>query len=163
MTTFKKILCVCILFLGCQNNFTKNKVTLIIGEARIDLAYIPGGHFIMGSDDPMAMQDERPIHKVFIDEFWMTQTPITNKQFSSFVTATKYVTTAEKDINLQLKHKKSNLDNKDKNILPGGSLVFKGGTLLANDPHAYDWWAWGSGINWKTELFKEELNYLWEK
>ena len=72
MTTLKKILCVCILFLGCQNNFIKNKVTLTIGEARIDLAYIPGGHFIMGSDDPMAMQDERPIHKVFIDEFWMT-------------------------------------------------------------------------------------------
>ena len=47
---------------------------------QIDLAYIPGGHFIMGSDDPMAMQDEGPIHKVYIDEFWMTQTPITNKQ-----------------------------------------------------------------------------------
>ena len=81
MTTLKKILCVSILFLGCQNNFTKNKVTLIMGEARIDLAYIPGGYFIMGSDDPMAMQDERPIHKVYIDEFWMTQTPITNKQY----------------------------------------------------------------------------------
>ena len=157
MTTLKKILCFSILFLGCQNNITKNKVTIIIGEARIDLVYIPGGYFIMGSDDPMAMQDERPIHKVYIDEFWMTQTPITNKQFSSFVNATKYVTTAEKDIKFQPKHKKSNQDNnKDKIVLPGGSLIFKGGMLLAKDPYAYDWWAWGSGINWKTELSNKD-------
>ena len=40
--------------------------------------------------------------------------------------------------------------------LSSGSLVFKGGTLLANDPHAYDWWAWGSGINWKTELSNKD-------
>tara|TARA_Y100001934_G_scaffold95439_1_gene117805 strand:+ start:4896 stop:5933 length:1038 start_codon:yes stop_codon:yes gene_type:complete len=157
MSALKKILCVSILFLGCQNNITKNKVTLIIGEARIDLVHIPGGHFIMGSDDPMAMQDERPIHKVYIDEFWMTQTPITNKQFSSFVNSTKYVTTAEKDIKLQLWDNKSNPDNnKDENVLPGGSLVFKGGTSLAKDPYAYDWWAWGSGINWKTELLNKD-------
>ena len=111
----------------------------------------------MGSDDPIAMQDERPMHKVYIDEFWMTQTPITNKQFSSFVNATKYVTTAEKDIKFQPKHKKSNQDNnKDKNVLPGGSLVFKGGMLLAKDPYAYDWWAWGSGINWKTEFSNKD-------
>src|SRR5260221_5875656 len=60
------------------------------------MIWIPGGEFIMGSDNPKdAKKDEMPPHKVKVDGFWMDITPVTNRQFKEFVDATGYITTAE--------------------------------------------------------------------
>src|SRR4051794_17231262 len=64
------------------------------------MVWIPGGEFSMGSEDPResfcggpdAMQDARPIHRVYVDAFWMDQTEVTNEQFAKFVKASGYVT-----------------------------------------------------------------------
>lgn len=66
------------------------------------MVWIPGGEFSMGAADPQgadrneigmhATEDSRPIHRVFVDGFWMDTTEVTNEQFERFVRATGYVT-----------------------------------------------------------------------
>src|SRR5215510_5536558 len=66
------------------------------------MVWIPGGEFSMGSDDPRgsicggpdSMGDARPIHRVYVDGFWMDATEVTNEEFQKFVKATGYVTIA---------------------------------------------------------------------
>ena len=43
-----------------------------------------------------ATEDSRPIHRVYVDGFWMDATDVTNDDFAAFVTATGYVTVAER-------------------------------------------------------------------
>ena len=43
-----------------------------------------------------ATTDSRPIHRVYVDGFWMDATEVTNEQFAQFVKATGYVTVAER-------------------------------------------------------------------
>ena len=38
-----------------------------------------------------ATKDSRPIHRVYMDGFWMDETDITNDDFAAFVKATGYV------------------------------------------------------------------------
>lgn len=57
------------------------------------MVWIPGGTFWMGSDK---FDDAGPIHKVYVDGFWMDRTETTNAQFAKFVEATGYVTVAER-------------------------------------------------------------------
>ncbi|HXG56638.1 MAG TPA: formylglycine-generating enzyme family protein [Vicinamibacterales bacterium] len=48
-----------------------------------DLALIPSGEFVMGSDD--GEDDERAAHRVQVDEFLMSVRPITNVDYALFV------------------------------------------------------------------------------
>ncbi len=76
--------------------------TWIRPEDEMVMVYVPGGTFQMGSDpalDSFAEIDEQPQHEVTLDSFWIDQTEITNAQFSIFVEATNYMTTAEIDGN----------------------------------------------------------------
>ena len=59
------------------------------------MVWIPGGTFWMGADDA-SMQDAGPVHEVTLDGFWLDRTEVTNRQFARFVTATGYVTVAER-------------------------------------------------------------------
>ena len=50
------------------------------------LVLIPGGNFLMGSD---AGQDcERPIHRVWIDAFYLAATQVTNAEYERYLRAT---------------------------------------------------------------------------
>ena len=40
--------------------------------------------------------DARPIHRVYVDGFFMDKTDVTNAQFAEFVKSTGYVTVAER-------------------------------------------------------------------
>jgi hypothetical protein len=63
-----------------------------------DWVTIPAGEFLMGSDkgkDKQAYDDETPQHKLVLPEFRIARTPVTVAQFSAFVEATGYKTTAE--------------------------------------------------------------------
>src|SRR6476646_2438497 len=74
------------------------------GKAPEGMAWIPGGEFSMGAAVggegshamPMASNDSEPVHRVYVDGFWMDATPVTNAQFEKFVRATNYVTIAER-------------------------------------------------------------------
>jgi serine/threonine-protein kinase len=47
------------------------------------LVYIPAGTFLMGSED--GENDERPVHSVTLDAFWMDQTEVTNGMYAQCV------------------------------------------------------------------------------
>lgn len=69
------------------------------------MVWVPGGEFSMGGVNPVGMKDgghehmndARPVHRVYVDGFYMDATEVTNAQFAKFVKATHYVTVAEKN------------------------------------------------------------------
>jgi iron(II)-dependent oxidoreductase len=57
------------------------------------LVRVPAGEFLMGSDpvkDLEARDDEVPQHRVYLPEFYISQTPVTNAQYAVFVRAANY-------------------------------------------------------------------------
>ena len=50
------------------------------------MAWIPGGTFAMGSED--FYPEERPVHRVAVDGFWMDEHPVTAAEFRRFVRET---------------------------------------------------------------------------
>jgi formylglycine-generating enzyme required for sulfatase activity len=63
------------------------------GPAPEGMVWIPGGTYWMGSEK---FGDAKPVHKVYVDGFWMDKTEVTNAQFAKFVQATGYVTVVER-------------------------------------------------------------------
>ena len=110
-------------------------------QAPPGMVWIPGGSFQMGSEN--FYPEERPVHEVTVDGFWMDQYIVTNEQFARFVDATGYVTIAERP-----------LDPADypgappENLVPG-ALIFQK-TRGPVDLHNYaNWWAWTPGTSWR--------------
>ena len=74
------------------------------GPAPEGMVWIPGGEFSMGSDVaseslcgmPGVTRDAVPVHRVYVDGFWMDKTDVTNEKFQEFANATGYVTIAER-------------------------------------------------------------------
>ena len=60
------------------------------------MVWIPGGRFDMGSESPLAGPEERPVHAVEVDGFFIDVHTVTNARFREFVDATGYVTVAER-------------------------------------------------------------------
>ena len=105
------------------------------------MAWIPGGTFLMGSND--FYPEERPAHSVTVDGFWMDEHPVTNAEFRRFAKATSYITVAERSPN------PSDYPDADPALLVPGSLVFRRppGRVGLHDYHA--WWAYVPGACWK--------------
>jgi serine/threonine-protein kinase len=49
---------------------------------------VPAGQFLMGCPEEIGYYDERPQHNVYLDDYWMGKTPVTNLQFQTFIKAT---------------------------------------------------------------------------
>jgi formylglycine-generating enzyme required for sulfatase activity len=106
-----------------------------------DMVWIPGGKFTMGSND--GQTDEKPLHDVKVDGFWMDKTEVTNEQFARFVEETKYVTVAERPI--------------DPKQFPGvPSAQLKPGSITFTPPPRVEtlddhmqWWSYTPGANWR--------------
>jgi formylglycine-generating enzyme len=116
------------------------------------MVWIPGGEFIMGSDNADAYPHERPAHKVTVDGFYMDVTEVTNKQYKIFVDATGYQTVAERkpeweELKLQLPE---GTPKPHDSLLVAGSLVFDppNETVIMNDNA--NWWKWKVGANWRS-------------
>lgn len=111
------------------------------GPAPEGMVWIPGGTFRMGSEE--GLPDERPVHEVTVDGFWMDQTEITNSQFAKFVAETGYVTIAEQ------KPKAEDFPGVPEDKLVAGSVVFTPppGPIPLND--FFQWWSYVPGANWR--------------
>ena len=48
-----------------------------------ELALIPAGEYLMGSED--AEEDERPVHRVHVDDFLLAVQPVTHSDYARFV------------------------------------------------------------------------------
>ena len=115
------------------------------------MIYVPGGEFSMGSLDPtemvcggdQPMDDARPLHRVYLDAFFMDATEVTNEEFDRFASATGYVTVAER------KPTREEFPDAPEENLVAGSVVFSpppGPVPL--DDH-YQWWSYVPGANWR--------------
>ena len=62
------------------------------------MAHIPGGTFLMGTDDDVgfAADGEGPVRQVEVSPFFIDQTAVTNAEFGRFVRQTRYRTEAER-------------------------------------------------------------------
>ena len=122
------------------------------GPAPEGMVWIPGGEFSMGSDgkcdgkfscSPATVADALPIHRVYVDGFWMDATDVTNAEFEKFVKATGYVTIAERTPT------KEEFPTAPPESLVAGSIVFTptSGPVPLNNH--YRWWRYQHGANWR--------------
>lgn len=63
-----------------------------IGKDGAPMVLIPAGEFQMGSND--GYDDEKPVHKVYLDAFYMDVYEVTNAQYKKFMDATGHKTPA---------------------------------------------------------------------
>ncbi|MEO0529306.1 MAG: formylglycine-generating enzyme family protein [Planctomycetota bacterium] len=121
------------------------------GEAPAGMVWIDGGEFSMGSDHPLSRPDERPIHRVRVDGFWIDQTEVTNAEFREFVEATGYVTVAEKAPTVEeiMEQLPPGTPPPKQEDLVAASLVFTPTEqpVPLNNPAA--WWRWVPGTDWR--------------
>ena len=103
------------------------------------LIKIPAGEFVMGCES-CELSDATPTHLVKLDSFLIQETPVTHKEFRSFIKATGYKTTAEKDLDSK------NFPNVPKEALKAGSASFDGEN--ANPRSELSWWKFEHGIHW---------------
>jgi eukaryotic-like serine/threonine-protein kinase len=60
---------------------------VIHDKTEIELVWIPGGKYRMGSPEGQGEQRERPQHEVTVSEFLLGKSPVTNEQFARFLQA----------------------------------------------------------------------------
>jgi formylglycine-generating enzyme required for sulfatase activity len=56
-------------------------------KAPPDMAWIPGGTFLMGTNEKESFPNERPAHLVQVQAFWMDVLDVTNTEFATFIEA----------------------------------------------------------------------------
>jgi sulfatase modifying factor 1 len=121
------------------------------GPAPEGMVWVPGGEFSMGCADPSLctdggsdpMNDSRPIHRVYVDGFWMDTTDVTNEQFAKFVAATGYVTIAEQT------PKADDIPHARPELLVAGSTVFTPTSQPVPLDSVYRWFRYEPGANWR--------------
>ena len=115
------------------------------------MVWIPGGEFSMGaadspSDGEVGMQatkDSRPVHRVYVDGFFMDATDVTNAEFARFVKATSYVTVAER------KPRQEDYPTAPPENLVAGSVVFSPPDHAVPLNDHFQWWSYVKGANWR--------------
>ena len=116
------------------------------------MVWIPGGEFSMGSEgkcdgksccSPATVADALPIHRVYVDGFWMDATDVTNAEFEKFVQATGYVTIAERAPT------KEEFPTAPPENLVAGSVVFTPTSGPVSLDDHYQWWSYVKGANWR--------------
>jgi len=107
---------------------------------RAGLAWIPAGTFAMGSAD--FYPEERPVHRVELDGFWMDEHPVTVAQYRRFVHATGYTTVAQRPLD------PAAYPGADPALLVPGSLVFQAASGPVDTRDFRNWWAYVPGACW---------------
>jgi sulfatase modifying factor 1 len=122
-----------------------------LSKAPRDMVLIPTGDFVMGTDDPNSMPNERPSHRVQVGAFWMDEHDVTNAEFSAFVQATGYITTAERPVDWEQMKKQvpAGTPKPPDEMLKPGSLVFTPPDHPVDLRDMSNWWTWTSGASWK--------------
>ena len=121
------------------------------GPAPAGMMWVPGGEFSMGAMDtgglgplpPDTMADTRPVHRVYVDGFWMDETEVTNARFAAFVAATGYVTVAERTPSAE------EFPGAPPEALVAGSAVFTPPPARAGLTSHLQWWRYQPGADWR--------------
>src|SRR5262245_7429785 len=121
------------------------------GPAPQGMVWIPGGEFSMGSDVagealcglPGVTRDSQPVHRVYVDGFWMDRTEVTNQQFDAFVSATGYVTIAER-----APTREEFPTAPPENLVAGSTVFTPTPGPVPLDDH-FQWWRYQVGASWR--------------
>lgn len=105
------------------------------------MVWIAGGTFAMGSDD--FYPEERPVHRVSVDGFWMDTCAVTNAEFGRFVEETGHVTLAECPLD------PADYPGALAELLVPGSVVFQKPARPVDLDEYGNWWAYVPGANWR--------------
>ena len=103
--------------------------------------WIDGGVFAMG--DERFYPEERPVHRVSVDGFWIDEHPVTNAAFARFVAETGHVTFAELPPDPAL------YPGADPSLLVPGSIVFRQPSRRVSLGDWRRWWEWAPGASWR--------------
>jgi formylglycine-generating enzyme required for sulfatase activity len=106
------------------------------------MVWIPPGEFWMGSDAPK-FPDARPWHRVRLSGYWIDKTLVTNAQFARFISATHYVTVAQR------KPRAEDFPNAPAENLVAGSVVFTPPTHPVPLDNSMRWWSYVKGADWR--------------
>jgi formylglycine-generating enzyme required for sulfatase activity len=97
----------------------------------MEMLYIPAGEFIMGFKDFDPANNtykftqpelQQPQHTIYLDDYWIDKTEITNRMFTKFINSSQYITDAEK----------------------------RGNGIVASDQKTY--WRRVEGLSWKNPI-----------
>jgi formylglycine-generating enzyme required for sulfatase activity len=127
------------------------------GSPPAGMVWIPGGEFSMGAapvegvdggaagcGDPLT--DAQPIHRVYVDGFWMDRTEVTNAEFARFARATGYVTVAERTPTAE------EFPTAPRENLVAGSVVFDPPPRPVPLDNQFRWWSYIVRANWRHPL-----------
>ena len=155
---------------SCSENAKEvNTVDLPSAEAAPEgMVWIPGGKYWRGNDrDPGNLteflknarsekevqqitkshfREERPVHQVEVDGFFMDETEVTNAQFAKFTEATGYKTLAETGLSPE------EFPNARPEDLAGGANVYvkpQSKVNVHSSQSAWRWWSYTKGANWR--------------
>jgi formylglycine-generating enzyme len=106
------------------------------------MVFVRGGTFLMGSE--RHRPEERFTHVVRVDGFWIDRHEVTNAQFREFVTATGYVSLAERGLD------PATHPGMPKELLAPGSVVFVAPTNVASGGRVTQWFQYMAGANWRA-------------
>lgn len=115
------------------------------------MVWINGGEFSMGAPAGTSAMcgrdatfpDTQPVHRVWVDAFWIDKTEVTNDEFARFVAATGYVTIAERAPSAK------DFPGVPKSELCAGSLVFTPPQVAVSLRDYRQWWRFQPGANWR--------------
>src|SRR5512146_1576878 len=110
------------------------------GSAPEGMIWIPGGEFWMGTDE---FPDTQPWHRVYVDGFWMDKTEVTIKQFDRFISATGYVTVAERTPRVE------DFPGPPPENLVAGSVVFSPPDHPVKLNDYFQWWNYVNRADWR--------------
>ncbi len=100
------------------------------------MIWIPSGAFRMGSNEHYP--EERPVHRVEVDGFWIDRAPVTNERFAEFVAESGHVTFAE------IAPDPADYPGALPHMLYAGSLVF-----IKPRNRVDPWWHYVADADWR--------------
>jgi len=131
------IVCLCLAFQACSNNGEGEQLCSASLAEQDEYVTIPQGDFIM-SALPMYTEEGSP-SRVTVQTFEIQATEVSNSQFGEFVTATSYVTDAERSRQVAEEE---------------GSAVFASSSadVTMDDESTIDQWSLVKGATWRKPL-----------
>lgn len=115
------------------------------------MIWIPGGNFVMGTDEMNAYPAEKPAVQLSVKGFWMDPHEVTNAEYLKFTEETGYVTLAEvkPDWELLKQQLPPGTPKPDESVLVAGSMVFTPPPYPVPTQDISLWWSWVEGANWR--------------
>jgi len=127
------------------------------------LVRVTGGQFSMGDVFAEGQENERPVHRVTLRDFYIARNEVTVAEFRSFATETGYRTSAEAPVDLEAHRKimeqatSGGLSPEELTALQARILRLSGAG--AWDPDARRWVGYDPHLTWRAPGFEQQADH----